>query len=199
MTERKILVAVAAVSSLLAACSGGSPEIKKTPANQAILSEYEGAPDWVAKGCMVHFSNRKDVLCGVGGVSGTRNIPLARDAAVARGRTEIARSLQVMVESMLKDYQSTTTGGDAFGQAANDEQLIENVSRQITDLSLSGTRLEDSWISQNGTLYALVTIDMEAFKGALSKMSQLDEQVRKAVEARAQKAFEDLDRQVGKK
>jgi hypothetical protein len=197
MKNGRILAAVL-VSSALVACSGPKHEVKVTAANAAIVSEFDGAPDWVQKGCMTKFGSRKDILCGVGGAAGTRNIPLARDAAVARGRTELARSLQVMVQSMLKDYQATTTGGEAFGEAANDEQHIENVSRQITDISLSGTRLEDTWISKNGTLYALVIIDIEAFKGAVSRMGQLNEQVRQAVEQRAQRAFEDLDRQLGR-
>lgn len=198
--KRQLLSCAACVVALGAvACGGGNAEVKKTPQNAAMLSELEGAPAWVVKGCVNYYGNRKDVLCGVGGVSGTRNIPLAREAAVARGRTEVARSLQVVVESMLKDYQATSTGGEAFGQAANDEQMIENVARQITDISINGTRMDEIWVSPNGTLYALVSVDLEGFKGAVQKMSQLDEGVRRAVEQRAEHAFQELDAKLQKK
>jgi hypothetical protein len=117
---------------------------------------------------------------------------------MGRGRTEIARTLQVQVKSMLKDYQSTTTGGEAFGQAANDEQHIEDVSKQITDTTLTGSELRKTWISNPGTLYVLMCVDLQKFKDALSNMSQLNEQVRAAVVERADKAFEALDKETSK-
>ena len=51
------------------------------------------------------------------------------------------------VRSMLKDYQSTTTGGAEFGDSANDEQHVVDVSKQITDISLTGTEIRDTWVS----------------------------------------------------
>jgi len=36
------------------------------------------------------------------------------------------------------------------------------VSKQITDTTLSGTRLEDTWISNAGHFWALVVLDTEA-------------------------------------
>jgi len=113
-------------------------------------------------------------------MGGTRNVALARSTAIARARTEISRTLTVQVEAMIKDYQSTTTGGAEFGAAANDEQHITDVSRQITDHSLAGTELVDSWISERGTFYALVALDAERFKDAISQMRQLSEGVRPA-------------------
>jgi hypothetical protein len=138
------------------------------------------------------------MICGVGSAGGSRNASLMRSTATARARTELARSLQVKVKAMLKDYQATTTGGQDFGTAAADEQHIVDVSKQITDMSLSGTEVEDTWISQSGTFYALVAMDVDKFKNAVSKMNNLSESVRKAVEDRAQKSFEELDEEIDK-
>ena len=111
-------------------------------------------------------------------------------------RTEIARMLELKVQSMLKDYQSTTTGGEEFGTAANDEQHIVDVAKQITDITLSGTEQKESWISDSGTLYVLMCADLEKFKNSVNSMSQLSESVRKAVTERADKAFDELSKEI---
>ena len=176
------LIALAA----LVGCGSSGP---KEPGS-IIEKELDGAPDWVLKG---KGADGKEIY-GVGAVGGTRNVALARSTAQGRGRTEIARSLELSVQSMLKDYQSTTTGGEYFAKSANDEQHIEDVSKQITDITLSGTRQEDHWISDTGTLYVLMALDVEDFKDAVNSMSQLNEEVREAVNERADEAFEELDR-----
>ena len=117
-------------------------------------------------------------------------------AAQGRGRTAIARSLDLHVKAMLKDYQATTTGGEEFGEAASDEQHIVDVSKQITNMSLSGTEMTDSWISQTGTYYALVALDVEKFSDAVSRMDQLSESVRRAVVERAEDSFRELNEEI---
>ncbi len=179
-----VLFVFVAASFFVAGC--GSSDKKGT--GGVVAAELDGAPDWV-----LGNSNTKNEICGVGSAGGTRNASVARTAAMGRGRTEIARTLEVRVQSMLKDYQATTTGGEYFGQAANDEQHIEDVSRQITDTSLSGSELKKTWISKPGTLYVLMCVDLNKFKDAVNRMSQLNEQVRAAVVERANKAFEELD------
>ncbi|AKU90443.1 LPP20 family lipoprotein [Vulgatibacter incomptus] len=191
-------LAVAAVIAA-GACGFGCASTPKTPAD-AVQGELTDAPDWVRKGCSAYFGDSKDKrICGVGAAGSTRNAALARTGAIARGRTEIARSLEVQVQAMLKDYQASTTGGEAFGSAAADDQHLVDVSRQVTETSLSGTTLVDSWISKTGTFYALVALDVEGFKDAVSKMENLSERVRAAVVQRADRAFEDLDRQIDKR
>jgi len=177
----------------LGACS------KKVPTPKAIEevynNEFKNAPEWVTKNCSCYNKDKKaaPAICGVGSVGGSRNVSLMRTTATARARTELARSLQVKVKAMLKDYQGSTTGGQNFGTAAADDQFVVDVSKQITSTTLSGTELADTWISPNETFYVLVVMNVDKFKGAVSKMSNLSEEVRKAVEDRADKAFEELD------
>jgi hypothetical protein len=180
---------------------GFSACAKKTPKPipEVMETEFKGAPDWVTKGCGAYYKAKKTpMICGVGSVGGSRNVSLIRDTAAARARTDLARSLEVKVKAMLKDYQATTTGGQDFGTSASDEQNIVDVSKQITDMTLSGTEIEETWITPNGTFYALVAMDVEKFKGAVSKMTNLSQSVRKAVEERADKAFEELDTEIEK-
>jgi hypothetical protein len=136
------------------------------------------------------FDGKKNTICGVGAVAGMTNPGLARSAAEGRARVEIARSLRDRVKAMLSDYQAQTGAGPKKGA---EEQHLEDTSRQITDITLSGTRLQDTWVSNPGTFYALVVLDKDAFIESLKGMAQIDEQVRAAIVARADKSFAELD------
>jgi hypothetical protein len=53
--------------------------------------------------------------------------------------------------------------------------------------------LEDTWVSDSGTFYALMVLDVNAFRDQVKGMNQLDEQVRQAIVERAEKSFDELD------
>ena len=183
------------VFSLLVAGCGSSNQQQVAELDS---DEFEGAPCWVVRGCECDdISDSQKKICGVGSASGTRNHSLARSTAIGRARTEIARSLDLRVKAMLKDYQATTTGGEEYGLSAADEQHVADVSKQITDITLSGTQQEDLWVSPNGSLYALVTLDVDKFKSAVAEMGQLSEEIRQAVQQRADDAFLELDEATG--
>jgi hypothetical protein len=192
-----ILLGAAAMTAALFLCVGCGGSQAKAPAT-VIANELDGAPCWVTKGgsCYGKDGDKAKFVWGVGSVAGTRNVGLAREAALGRARTDIARSLQTRVEAMLKDYQATTTGGEQFGTAAADDQHIVDVSKQITDLTLSGTEMVDSWISSSGAFWVLARLDVDGFKDAVGRMNQLNEAVRQAVVERADKAFSELDKEI---
>ena len=188
ITRRSLVVLTAFASSLCFACGGAtSPD----PVQGAFAGALAGAPTWVLNCTEVVEDG---ILCGVGSAAGTRNISLARSTAQGRGRTEIARQLNTVVQAMLTDYQATVTGGEYFGTAADDEQMVVDVSRQITDVAVSGVRQTDTWISRDGnTLYVLMELAAEAFGEALAGMAGLDAGVREYVERNRARSFEELD------
>ncbi len=179
-------VAVLATCLTVAAC-GGSPAPK-----DSLKAETVGLPAWALGKCQDTLKDKSE-LCASGSVQGMTNVGLARSAAEGRARTELARTLQVRVKSMLKDYQAATQGNPST--EAGSEQHIEDVSKQITDMTLSGSRVEDTFISDTGTFWALVVLAPDDFKDSLKNMKTLDEGVRAAIVARADRAFRDLDRQ----
>jgi hypothetical protein len=181
-------------TALAAGCASAPPPAPAAPPpapKNAMQAELVGAPKWVSMGCAASFDGKKTGICGVGGIAGMTNPALARTAAEGRARTEIARSMKVRVKSMLKDYASVTKGGP--GAKLNNEEHLEDVSKQITDTTLSGTRLQDTWISSSGTFYALVILDTSAFRDGLKDVKQLDEATRAAIVERADKSFSELD------
>jgi len=174
-----------------------SQPVTPTAIDTVMKNEFIGAPDWVTKDCASYIKDNKKI-CGVGSIGGTRNPSIARTTAVARAKTEIARSLQTRVTAMLKDYQATTSGGEYFGKYASDEQHVVDVSKQITNMTISGTVQKEIWVSKNGIYYVLVTLDIEKFKNIVQNMHSLPESVRKAVVERADKAFKELDVEIDK-
>jgi hypothetical protein len=181
-------------SFILAGCS-------TTPTTGEVMEkELKGAPDWVSKGCNLYWKPdvAKKMICGIGSVSGTSNPTLAREVAVGRARADIARKMQVSVNAMLKDYQATTAGSQNFGSAGVDEQHIESVVKQVTDVNLQGSELVETWISEAGTFYALVALDARKFKENVGNMGTLSESLRKAIVERSDKSFEQLDREIEK-
>jgi hypothetical protein len=184
------LAAVSVLScGLLLGCGG-----QQKPKEQ-MAAETKGLPKWALGKCQEVLKN-KDALCASGSVQGMSNINLARSAAEGRARTELSRMLQVRVKSMLKDYQAATTGGPDNQSAS--EQHIEDVSKQVTDMTLSGSRLEDTFVNEEtGTFWALVVLDADAFKDSLSKVNTLDERMRAHIVQRADRAFRELDYQTG--
>lgn len=189
MAFRRNLITVLA-TTLLGGC-GSSPPPPANGAAAAMNREFDGAPKWVFN-CSTTFGSKKNGICGVGSVANMSNPALARTAAEGRGRAAIARSMQVRVKTMLKDYQDSTRGG-ADGKAGADEQKITDVSIQVSNRMLEGTQTQDLWTSGNGTLYALVVLNLDAFLAQLKEMKELDEQMRVAIGDRAEKAFQETD------
>jgi len=186
---KRIITFMFAISflTILIGCGGTSSPDTRT----VVSEELDGAPEWVLKG---HDDN-DETLSAIGSTTGTNNVSLARSSALGRARTELSRQLTLSIKAMLKDYQATITGGGAFGEAADDEQYIEDVSKQMTEINLSGTRQEETWISKTGTYYVLVSLDIESFKDTVQRMGDLSEEVRQAVAERADKAFAELEAQ----
>ena len=59
-------------------------------------------------------------------------------------------------------------------------------------MELSGALIIDHWVDTDGTEFALSQLDMDTFKSNLEKMKQLSAQVRDAVRANADQAFDEL-------
>ena len=168
-----------ATGLLLPGCGGGGDV--ETDSGTFISQELEGAPQWVIKG----RGEDSDKIYGLGSFAGSRDVGLARDTALARARNDIVLRIQAEVRSLLESYQATTTGGSEYGEAANDEQHVENMVAQVAKMDISGAGMEELWISQTETMWVLASVDMEEFSQKVNQMSQLNEQIRRDIVERA--------------
>lgn len=184
-----------AVGGALTGCGASSKEPEtggaaaNTTTTQTMNEALAGSPDWVRGDCRKAFEG-KSVLCGVGTVSGVSSPSLARNTAMARGRTEIARYLQVEVKSVLTDYQAAKGGVI--------EQKIEDQSIQIAEMTLGGSRMAEYWIGKDGTYYALMALEFESYSSALANASNLDPPLRDALVEHARKSFSSRDTEVSR-
>ena len=195
MSARFILTVIASLTLVVAACGGSEQNTttKKSTLGGDFQDRMADSPEWVRRGCTAYSGESGGKVCGVGSMSGTRNLSLCRSQARSRGRTEIARSLNLKVVSMVKDFQETTTGGEYFDQQADDQQHVQDVTKQITNISLPGTIEADSWVSSGGDCHSLVILDVAAFGKAIEESQQLDARVREYVVKNAEAAFRELE------
>ncbi|MCX5794537.1 MAG: hypothetical protein NTY77_03465 [Elusimicrobia bacterium] len=181
LAKLSVLVAAAAVSVVV----GCSAPQKASP----IASN---APEWVNKGSGA-FKDAQGaaVFYGVGIAQGIRNRALQVTAADDRGRAEIAKIMNSYVVVLTKDYMASVTAGDM--SKSSEEQMVSSTMKNFAKFTLHGAMPVDHWKDPtDGTLFALIKLDMGAVKKSLDESKELDSKMRDYVKANAEKAFDEL-------
>lgn len=146
-----VCIAMAVVS--FASCGTVS---KVDEENVALSEEFEDAPEWV-----LGDAEMENGLSAVGAARiGKAGIQFARTEAMAHGRSELAQQLSVKVKTLVNNFAQQVGVGD--GQTL--DTFSEQVSKQVTDETISGSRKKDIWISPSSDLYILMVIDPEMVK-----------------------------------
>lgn len=188
------LLVLSLVLSSMTACGSSNQEGAKNgkggkEGEEEKADPLEGAPIWVTQDCRNHFKDEL-VICGVGSVSGVDSPSLARNTAMARGRTEISRYLTIEVRSIITDYQAQKGG--------KTEQEIEDQSTQISEMTLSGSRMASYFIGKDGTYYSLMVLELDAFKESVEASSTIEQELKQALIDNANKAFSVRDSEVSR-
>ena len=195
---RLSVLALSAAFALAAACGGGETREDPRPGSE-FAATMEGAPCWTMRGCGCFSGEEAQRLCGVGIMGGTNDLSMCLDTSIDRGRARIAASLDRAIKELVEDYRQTVTGGSDYAKKAADEQAVTRTIQQVTNVSLPGTTMAESWISKRGDCFALVVLDPDKFKAALAKTTDLDADVRDYVLRNAERAFERLNKATGGK
>ena len=182
MNYRFSRIALPLAAALFAGACGGA---KKSPI-------ANNAPEWVNKGsAAMKDKDGKAVFYGVGIVQGVNNRAMAVTAADDRGRAEIAKIMNSYVTSLTKDYMASITAGDM--KKSSEEQLVSQTMKNFAKFTLHGSMPVDHWKDpSDGTMFALVKLDMAAVQDSLNQSKELDAKVRDYVKANAEKAFDEL-------
>lgn len=179
--KRVAMIAMVLVTVLLlASCAGGAEEERDdSPAAQA------GAPSWYLNPPVAD-----DAIYGVG--SGKMStLDTSRRMAVSRAREDIAFQMNASIEAAIVDY-AQEAGVDGNNQVVS---FVENISRQVTETTLRGSRTDQVTQAPDGTIYALVSYPKEGFVEAAGEAFQRNEDAAFA-EFKAEQALDYLDRQV---
>jgi hypothetical protein len=133
----------------------------------------------------------EDVLWGIG--TAKQSSPsMSMTTAEARARTAIARQLQTKVQAMFTDYN--LDAGKTGAQA--NASLQEDVSRQITNMDVSGARPIKRWEAPDGTWWFLVEYKKSDAKTAVASILRNEEAA--FAQFKAQQALDMLDYQLEK-
>ncbi|OJF77015.1 MAG: hypothetical protein BKP49_03925 [Treponema sp. CETP13] len=139
---------VTMVVLLLAGCASTPKESAASEAAKTVVIGAEGIarPSWVLMG-----KESEDGIYAVG--AGKMSTPqTSLKLAKANGRTELARQLNVEIQSALTTYLQDSGVGDQ-SQVIN---YMEEVSVQKTDAWLQGTKQVDYWLGADETVYVLM-------------------------------------------
>jgi hypothetical protein len=120
---------------------------------------------------------------------------MQRTVAMGAARDELARQTEVKVKNMLESWTRTTGAGDAQTYEAN----IANVSKQVSSVTLQGSKQLNRFVTPDGTLVLLVGMSDQAqikdnIKSSLKNEDALWQQfqsqkAQEAVDAEIEKAF----------
>jgi len=143
---KRTLFTLALVSlAIMLAMAGCGKKVKKID-NVLLEEEFEHAPDWV----LAEYEGK--ALSAVGSARiGKGGIQFARTEALTNARSELARQVAVKVRGLVNTFAQNTGIGD--------DQTLDAFSRQISKLvsdeTLSGSREKDMWISPSSDIYVL--------------------------------------------
>jgi len=194
MTRTTVSIMALAVLVLSTACGGpagggGDPITGVNP---------DGTPKWANRGSGAYDGEHGKAFYGVGIVTGIDNPALLRQTGDNRARGEVAKLFDTYIAAMMKDYQRSTTAGDF--KASAEEQDVVSAQKTITEVTLRGVEIRDHWTNpQNGALYCLAILDLNNIARNLGDAQGLNARIRDYVRDNARKAFEDLDRELGKR
>lgn len=163
-----------------------------TPKETPSADTAAAGPNWVMKGSGAFDVEGSKVFYGVGVASGIKNKALLRQTSDNRARAEIARTLEIYVASLTKDYMASTTAGDM--SESSEEQHVETALKTFTKATLHGATIVDRWKDPaDGTMYSLCELDLVAFKETLDDYKELDEKVRDYVRDNADKLHDEME------
>lgn len=192
---------------ILGGCATGPTEGQKMPMEQCTVTMLvnEGkAPEWLTKKGKA-FSGDRKAFYGVGNAAEILNSALKRRAAESAARREVGAQLNTYVAGFQKQYMSDIVAGSLDQHST--EQLITDVMKDLTDATLVGVSIEEYWESPcRNESYALARVDLDQFldkvknyTSATEQQKELSEKIKQRVINNAEKAFEDLDKELNKR
>jgi hypothetical protein len=178
---------LALLITLTSACASSPSKID----NEQLKDEFANAPGWVLS------PNVEGGLGAVGSAKiGKAGMQFAKTEAMANGRDEIARQMSVKVKNLVKNFTQVIGVGDA----QTVDKVSSQVSKQVTDQVLTGSKQKDTWISPSKELYVMVVVDPSIVKSAIQNSVETSYKNDQALwqQFQAQKGHEELDKEIEK-
>jgi hypothetical protein len=158
---------------------------KSSPPTTSTTTGPTTTPEWL------NDFPPEDVIWGIG-TAKQSSASMSMTTAESRARVAIARQLNTRVQAMFTDYNMDA--GNVNDQA--NTSLQEDVSRQITNMDVSGARPIKRWEAPDGTWWFLVEMKKSDVRNTVGTI--LGNQEAAFAQFKAQQALDMLDAQLAK-
>ena len=188
--KRTLIVLTLVSLALMLVLTGCGKKVKKID-NERFEEEYEYAPDWV----LAEYSGEKFSAVGSAHI-GKGGIQFARTEALATARSELARQVSVKVRGLVNTFAQQTGIGDDQTM----DTFSKQVSKLVTDETLSGSREKDTWISPSEDIYVLAVLETVEVKESVRRqvISGYQQDSARWQEFKAKNGNEELDAEIEK-
>lgn len=185
MMIRNIFAAAAA--TMLVACSSNQP-VQQAPVASCVFADGSGqaAPEWVC-GAPVNGIDLSAV--GYADKSGAGPNFMKQMAATA-ARVELAQTMKVEVQNMIKQFAETTGAGDS----ETVDRVNTSVTKQITKETLVGSKIFRQMPTPTGGMVVLVGLDAETVNKVSEQALKTSMKNERALwqKFQAEKSFDEL-------
>ena len=186
---KKFLLIVLVISAFaVAGCSSKQQAVTGAQFNKC----YKDAPSWVIMG------GAEGGISAVGSAQiGNAGLQFASTEALANGRDEIARMLQLNESNMGKNFTQTT----GIGDDQTVDKVSANVSRQLANQTLTGSKAKETWISSEcNELFILVVADAPSMEKDIKAQITSSYRNEQAIwqQIQAKNALKEMDEQIEK-
>lgn len=186
--KKTFLIVLVVTAFAMAGCTS-----KGSGVSTAKISKcYDGAPAWVLNG------GAEGGLSAVGSAQiGNAGLSFARNEAMANGRDEVARILELKVSNMVKNFTQTT----GVGNSQTVDKVSSSVSRQLANQTITGSKSKEQWISSEcNELFVLVVADAPGIKEDIKNQITSSYRNEQAVwqQLQAKDALKEMDREIDK-
>jgi len=131
------------------------------------------------------------ILYGVGQAR-KQNPSLAKKVAAQRARDEVAAAVRIEVESLIKDFMQES----GVGERAEALEFTQAVSKGVTDATLTGAIIKETYLAKDGTYFVLVEYSLDQARRAAIESARQEEALWN--EFKAEQGFEALERELEK-
>ena len=125
----------------------------------------------------------------------SRDMQMALDKALNGGRAEIARQVEVKMQSLEKQFK------EEVGEAENSTMLQQftQATKSVTNQSLSGSRVKEQKLMQDGNTWrAYVLVEYPIGAANVQLMEAMKKNQEMYTRFRSTQTFEELDKEIQK-
>lgn len=166
------------------------------------LTACGGAPKWVIQQGAAFDDNGITALYGVGMAQKGPNLAATRTKAESRARTELAKQIETYSSSFIKDFMEEHKDYMSDDAAASSTEFFSSVGKNISEATLSGSMIVNTYQGSDGYWYSLVKLPLDNkfiadFKSRLA--AQLREKQNLILQEKTDSMLEQLDQELAKK